>query len=97
MKKTRGYLVQYTEKTTRHGETIEKRAADKTKLANSEGSKQTESGPDSDDERPIVQTLNKGQPKFGLLSIGTEVMRQFESGLFIGTVKSYNKKKIYTR
>ena len=76
---------------------IEKRAADKTKLANSEGSKQTESGPDSDDERPIVQTLNKGQPKFGLLSIGTEVMRQFESGLFIGTVKSYNKKKIYTR
>jgi hypothetical protein len=61
---------------------IEKRAAEKTQLGNSEGSKETESGQDSDDERPIVQTLNKGQPKFGLLSIGTEVMRQFESGLF---------------
>jgi hypothetical protein len=61
---------------------IEKRAADKTKLGNSEHRNQTEIGQDSDDERPIVETLNKGQPKFGLLSIGTEVMRQFESGLF---------------
>ena len=72
---------------------IEKRALEKTQLGNSEGSKETESGQDSDDERPIVQTLNKDQPKFGLLSIGTEVMKQFESGLFIGTVKGYFKKE----
>ena len=72
---------------------IEKRALEKTQLGNSEGSKETESGQDSDDERPIVQTLNKDQPKFGLLSIGTEVMKQFETGLFIGTVKGYFKKE----
>ena len=30
---------------------------------------------DSDDDRPIVQTLHKDEPKFGLLSIGTEVMK----------------------
>jgi hypothetical protein len=72
---------------------IEKRAADKTKLGNSEGSKQTESGQDSDDERPIVQTLDKGLPKFGLLSIGTEIMKQFESGLFVDTVKAYDRKE----
>ena len=47
---------------------------------------------DSDDNRPIVQTLRKDQPKFGLLSIGTVVMKQFETGLFIGTVKGYFKK-----
>jgi hypothetical protein len=54
---------------------------------------QAESGADSDDDMPIVNTLAKGQPKFGLLSIGTEVMRQFDSGLFHGTVRSYDKKE----
>ncbi len=47
---------------------IEKRAADKTKPTNSECSNQINIEEDSDDERPIVQTLNKGQPKFGLLN-----------------------------
>jgi hypothetical protein len=72
---------------------IEKRAADKTKPTSSECSNHINIEEGSDDERPIVQTLNKGQPKFGLLSIGTEIMRQFETGLFIGTVKSYDKKE----
>ena len=31
-------------------------------------------------------------PKLGLLAIGTEVMRQFSAGLFMGTVQSYNSK-----
>ena len=98
---------------------IEKRATEKTQLENSEGHKETESGQDSDDDRPIAQTLNKDidderaivetldndseddspivltlnkdQPKFGLLSIGTQVMKQFETGLFTGTVKAYFK------
>jgi hypothetical protein len=30
-------------------------------------------------------------PKLGLLGIGTEVMRQFDDGLFIGTVQSYDR------
>ncbi len=34
----------------------------------SECSNQINIEEDSDDERPIVQTLNKGQPKFGLLN-----------------------------
>jgi hypothetical protein len=59
----------------------------------SEGLPQAESGADSDDDMPIVKTSTKGQPKFGLLSIGTEVMRQFDSGLFHGTVRSYDKKE----
>ncbi len=42
---------------------------------------------------PIVKTLAKGQQKFGLLSIGTELMRQFDSGLYHGTVRSYDKKE----
>ncbi len=31
-------------------------------------------------------------PKLGLLGIGTEVMRQFAEGLFVGTVQSYDRK-----
>ena len=72
---------------------IEKRMTAKTKLGSSDCCQQAECGQDSDDETPIVQTLNKGLPKFGLLSIGTEIMKQFESGLFVGTVKAYDKKE----
>jgi hypothetical protein len=57
---------------------IERRAAEKTKHADSEGNAETGTGVDSEDDMPIVQTLNNAQPKFGLLSIGTEVMKQFE-------------------
>ncbi len=31
-------------------------------------------------------------PKLGLLGIGTEVMRQFDEGLFVGTAQSYDRK-----
>jgi hypothetical protein len=72
---------------------IERRAAEKTTQADSGGNEETASVAESEDERPIVETLNKAQPKFGLLSIGTEVMKQFESGLFVGTVKAYAKKE----
>ena len=72
---------------------IEKRAAEKSNLGNSEDSKEREFEQDSDDDRPITQTLLRDQPKFGLLSIGTEVMKQFETGLFLGTVKGYFKKE----
>ncbi len=35
-------------------------------------------------------------PKLGLLGIGTEVMRQFDAGLFVGTAQSYDRKdKLY--
>ena len=72
---------------------IERRAAKKTTQADSGDNEETASVVESEDERPIVETLNKAQPKFGLLSIGTEVMKQFESGLFVGTVKAYDKKE----
>jgi hypothetical protein len=72
---------------------IERRVAEKTTQANSGGNEETASVAESEDERPIVETLNKAQPKFVLLSIGTEVMKQFESGLFVGTVKAYVKKE----
>ena len=52
---------------------------------------------------PIAETLQSNEestapstvimtPKLGLLGIGTEVMRQFSAGLFMGTVQSYNSK-----
>ena len=52
---------------------------------------------------PIAETLQSNEestapstvimtPKLGLLGIGTEVMRQFSAGLFLGTVQSYNSK-----
>ncbi len=78
---------------------IERRAAvteskaEKEKDEQSEVLPQAESGADSDEDMPIAMTLDKGQPKFGLLSIGTQVMRQFECGLFHGTVRSYDKKE----
>ncbi len=102
MKKTHRYRAQNTEKKIQHGESgwrkswlqsNERRAAEKTKHADSEGNKETGTGAESEDDMPIVQTLNKAQPKFGLLSIGTEVMKQFESDLFVGTVKAYVKKE----
>jgi hypothetical protein len=76
--------------------TIERRAAKNKSKAeeptdeHSEGLPHAESGADSDDDMPIVKTLTKGQPKFVLLSIGTEVMRQFDS---YGTVRNYDKKE----
>jgi hypothetical protein len=70
---------------------IERRAAEKAKHADSEGNEETAIEAESEDERPIVQTLHKAQPKFRLLSIGTEIMKQFHSGLFVGTVKGYDK------
>ena len=72
---------------------IEKRALEKTKPGNMEDNHETDIDQDSDDDRPITQTLLRDQPNFGLLSIGTEVMKQFETGLFLGTVKGYFKKE----
>jgi hypothetical protein len=44
-----------------------------------------------------TDTNEKMTPKLGLLGIGTEVMRQFDEGLFVGTVQSYDRKdKLYT-
>ncbi len=55
-----------------------------------------------DDNIPIAQTLDSDEeftapstvitPKLGLLCIGTEVMRQFDAGLFLGTVQAFNSK-----
>jgi hypothetical protein len=55
-----------------------------------------------DDNIPIAQTLDSDEeftapstvmkPKLGLLGIGTEVMRQFDAGLFLGTVQAFNSK-----
>ena len=55
-----------------------------------------------DDNIPIAKTLDSDEeftapstfmtPKLGLLGIGTEVMRQFDAGLFLGTVLSFNSK-----
>ena len=57
---------------------------------------------DEDDNIPIAETLDSDEdftaptsvmtPKLGLLGIGTEVMRQFDAGLFLGTVISFNSK-----
>ena len=52
---------------------------------------------------PIAETLQSNEestapstvsmtPKLGLLGIGTEVMRQFDAGLFWGTVQAFNSK-----
>ncbi len=54
---------------------IERRAVEKTKHAESAGNEETATVAESEDDRPIVETLHKAQPKFGLLSIGTEVMK----------------------
>ena len=37
--------------------------------------------------------MKKITPKLGLLGIGTEVMRQFDEGLLVGTVQSYDRKE----
>ena len=54
-------------------------------------------GVDSDeDDTQLPDTNEKQTPKLGLLGIGTEVMRQFDVGLFVGTVHSYDRKdKLY--
>jgi hypothetical protein len=76
VKKAYRYLVPYTEKTTRHGEsrcrkTWQQLRNERQTKQNLEtvkaATRQSLPGQDSDDERPIAQTLNKGQPKFGLL------------------------------
>jgi hypothetical protein len=46
----------------------------------------------SDDELLLPETGVQMSPKMGLLGIGTEVMRQFDEGLFTGTVQSYDRK-----
>jgi hypothetical protein len=46
----------------------------------------------SDDEVMMPETGVQMRPKMGLLGIGTEVMRQFDEGLFTGTVQSYDRK-----
>jgi hypothetical protein len=73
--------------------TVTESKAEEKRDEHSEVLPQAESGADLHDDMPIVKTLAEGQPKFGLLSIGTEVMRQFDSGLFHGTVRSYDKKE----
>ena len=46
----------------------------------------------SQDETESPDTGMGMTPKLGLLGIGTEVMRQFDEGLFVGTVQSYDRK-----
>jgi hypothetical protein len=46
----------------------------------------------SEDETEMPETGVVMTPKLGLLGIGTEVMRQFDEGLFVGTVQSYDRK-----
>jgi hypothetical protein len=46
----------------------------------------------SEDETVMPETGVHMRPKMGLLGIGTEVMRQFDEGLFVGTVQSYDRK-----
>jgi hypothetical protein len=43
----------------------------------------------SEDETQIPETGVVTTPQLGLLGIGTEVMRQFDKGLFLGTVRRY--------
>jgi hypothetical protein len=45
-----------------------------------------------EDYTTLPDTNEKMTPKLGLLGIGTEVMKQFDDGLFVGTVLSYNRK-----
>jgi hypothetical protein len=50
-------------------------------------------GSDNDEDYTTLPDTNeKMSPKLGLLGIGTEVMKQFDAGLFVGTVQSYNRK-----
>ena len=50
-------------------------------------------GSDNDEDYTTLPDTNeKMSPKLGLLGIGTEVMKQFDDGLFVGTVQSYNRK-----
>jgi hypothetical protein len=47
----------------------------------------------SEDDTEMTETSVTITPKLGLLGIGTEVMRQFDEGLFVlGTVQSYDRK-----
>ncbi len=46
----------------------------------------------SQDETESPDTGMVMTPKLGLLGIGTEVMRQFDERLFVGTVQSYDRK-----
>jgi hypothetical protein len=46
----------------------------------------------SEDETEMTETTVTMTPKLGLLGMGTEVMRQFDEGLFVGTVQSYDRK-----
>ena len=46
----------------------------------------------SDSEEEFTPLSTTMKPKLGLLGIGTEVMRQFDAGLFLGTVLSFNSK-----
>jgi hypothetical protein len=49
-----------------------------------------------EDYTQLPDPNEKMTPKLGLLGIGTEVMRQFDEGLFVGTVQSYDRKdKLY--
>jgi hypothetical protein len=51
-------------------------------------------GIDSDEDyTQLPDTNEKRTPKLGLLGIGTEVMRQFDEGLLVGTVQSYDRKE----
>jgi hypothetical protein len=43
----------------------------------------------SEDDTVMPETGVQMTPKLGLLGIGTEVMRQFDEVLFVGTVQSY--------
>ena len=50
-------------------------------------------GSESDEDYTTLPDTNERMtPKLGLLGIGTEVMKQFDDGLFVGTVQSYNRK-----
>ena len=46
----------------------------------------------SEDDTAMTDTSVTMTPKLGLLGIGTEVMRQFDESLFVGTVQSYDRK-----
>jgi hypothetical protein len=46
----------------------------------------------SEDGTVMPETGVLMTPKLGLLGRGTEVMRQFDEGLFVGTVQSYDRK-----
>ena len=49
-----------------------------------------------EEDTQLPDTNERMTPKLGLLGIGTEVMKQFDAGLFVGTVISYDRKdKLY--